>query len=305
MEDTSPPAVSVVVPVYNDAERLELCLEALSKQVFDLDAVEVLVVDNGSDEPPDELVGRYRFCRLLHESKPGSYAARNRALAEARGEILAFTDADCQPLPVWLSEALARLEEADGKAVIGGGIEVFAVDEAQPTAAELYDIAFGLRQDLYVQSYHYAATANMVTSRTVLDSVGEFNDDLKSSGDVEWGNRAHAAGWPILYAPEASVRHPARRSLSEIMVKARRHAGGRIDHLRTRSDRPSVGRQLGNVLRTVLPQVSHTRKGCARLAERGYGLWDRLRFSGVSFLLQYTRLAEMIRTRLGGRSVRR
>lgn len=298
------PYVSVVIPVYNDRERLALCLDALAAQSYPMDRVEVLVVDNGSDEPPEEVVARHPFSRLLHESKPGSYCARNRALEEAQGELLAFTDSDCLPSREWLKSGIALVESHDGGAVVGGAIEVFALDEQNPTAVELYDIAHGLRQESYVNNAHYAATANLFTSRRVMESVGAFNGLLKSSGDSEWGQRAHADGWPIVFSAQALIRHPARRSLRAIITKARRHAGGRMDYMKVRKDRPSLLRRVRLAIGALLPHFRPIFQSRARLTARGYGIGSWLKASCVLLVLQYTRAFEMIRKRLGGGSVR-
>src|ERR1041385_9155423 len=109
------PDVSVVIPVLGDAERLALCLDALDRQTLPANRFEVIVVDNASDR--DEAIAAVvaehapRF-RLLHEPRPGSYAARNRAIADARGTIIAFTDADCIPRPDWLERGIAALHAA-------------------------------------------------------------------------------------------------------------------------------------------------------------------------------------------------
>ena len=95
----SPKFVSVIIPVYNDLKLLSTCLECLDRQTYPKTRFEVLVVDNGSDLPVQPIVSRYSNVKLEKESMPGSYAARNRGIAAARGEILAFTDADCRPSP--------------------------------------------------------------------------------------------------------------------------------------------------------------------------------------------------------------
>ena len=305
MSSSNQISVSIIIPVYNDTERLALCLDAITRQSYEMGRVEVLVIDNGSEQPPEEEVNERPGCRLLHESQPGSYAARNRGLDEAVGERLVFTDADCIPEPDWLAHGLAHLEAAPaGAAVVGGAIEVFAAEQGRPTSAELYDIATGLRQDRYVAS-GFAATANLFTTRPVMQAVGEFNADLKSSGDAEWGHRASDAGWPLVYAADAIIRHPARTTLGELITKARRHAGGRMDQLSNQTVRPTLSRQLYLVFRMLTPHVSHIRDGLHRLADRGYGFLPRVRFVGVALLIQYTKVLEMVRTRLGGASVRR
>jgi glycosyltransferase involved in cell wall biosynthesis len=220
------PVMSVIIPVYNDREGLRVCLEALALQTWPHDRLEVLVVDNGSREPIADLTARFGFVRLLSESEPGSYAARNRGLTEARGQLLAFTDADCLPAPTWLEEGARALLEHGGPVVLAGRVEVFAQDPARPTLAEEYELALAFTQRSNARRKHFGVTANLFTTRAAFERVGPFDTRLKSGGDKEWGQRAFAQGVPVAYCDSAVVRHPARRSVRELCQKRARQAGG-------------------------------------------------------------------------------
>ena len=74
----SKPFVSVIIPVYNDSKRLQICLNALDNQTYPKDKYEVTAIDNGSDEEVSPLVSVYRQAKAIYEAKPGSYAARNK-----------------------------------------------------------------------------------------------------------------------------------------------------------------------------------------------------------------------------------
>jgi len=89
--------VSVVLPVFNDRQWLETCLEALEHQTYPKDCYEVVVVDNASTVDLKGLVARFQQAHYCYEQKPGSYAARNKGLLTAIGKIIAFTDSDCIP----------------------------------------------------------------------------------------------------------------------------------------------------------------------------------------------------------------
>jgi len=216
--------VSVIVPVYNDAERLGLCLEALARQGLPRSSFEVLVVDNGSAVSPGEIVAKYPFCRLLNEPRPGSYNARNTGCLAAAGEFLAFTDADCRPHPDWLENAVEYFRGNPQTAAIGGRIELDVPD--RPSAAEAYERVFAFRQDKYVLEYGFAATANLVVRRSVVHQVGLFNGAVKSGGDRDFGQRLHLAGHRMDYVPDVVVTHPARAMLGELIRRRRRLEGG-------------------------------------------------------------------------------
>lgn len=219
--------VSVIVPVYNDAERLRKCLACLSAQTYS--PLEVIVVDNGSDDlaAVERLVAQCSRAKMVGEALPGSYAARNRGIAEARGEILAFTDADCEPVADWVEQGMKALRSHSNCGLVGGAIQIVADDLNHPV--ELYESVMALNQEKFVTQDHYGATANVFTYSDVVRRVGVFNADMKSSGDVEWGQRVFAAGYAQLYAPRALVFHPARSSFAQLARQASRHAGGFYD----------------------------------------------------------------------------
>jgi glycosyltransferase involved in cell wall biosynthesis len=223
------PYVSVIVPVWNDAGRLEKCLRALDGQTYPGDLYEVLVIDNDSEEEIGSVAARSKRARLLHEARPGSYAARNAGLAQARGQVVAFTDADCLPEPDWIEKGVARLTRGGERAVVAGRVELFPCEPPRPNAVEQYEMLFALAQRQYVDRYKFGATANLFAWRETFARVGPFLAEVKSGGDLEWGRRATAQGYTVEYADEVRVRHPARASLSQLSSKVVRVAGGLHD----------------------------------------------------------------------------
>ena len=262
---------SVIIPAYNDSDRLKLCLDALAKQTVPQDQYEVIVIDNGSDYPPRELVESYSFCRFTEESKPGSYAARNKGLELAQGEIIAFTDADCIPEPNWLEEGIkaVSVEGFDGQ--IGGAIELFAKDPENPNKVELFDMIFGLKQEKHVSHWHFAATANMFTLRSIIDEVGPFNDKIMSGGDTQWGTNLHSLGRTVLYEPKAIIKHPARNDYEGIIIQSKRHYGGRHDQFIHNRKSRSFGWILKRVYLHARPPFGAYQEAYQFLKENGYG----------------------------------
>lgn len=235
------PLVSVVIPVYNDADRLDICLARLQIQRYS--PLEVIVVDNGSDDlsAVTTVVNRYEAAQLVRETTPGSYAARNKGIEQAKGEILAFTDADCVPAADWIEQGVIALKSHSNCGLVGGAIEIVMCNPKHPV--ELFESVMALAQQKFVTQDRYGATANLFTWPTVFARVGRFNAALKSSGDVEWGQRVFAAGYAQVYSEQAKVQHPARSSFAQLARQASRHAGGFYD-LRCRQ---AVSRWHGNV----------------------------------------------------------
>lgn len=160
-------------------------------------------------------------------------------------------------------------------------------------------MTFGLRQRHYVEREHCGVTANLFTRRGVVDVVGPFNAALRSRGDVEWGKRVWAAGYPQAYCAAAVVRHPARRSLRELVHKARRVLGGRIDVGELATDAGSRARRWSRALLPPLdikPMVDEVRRSHGRAAAA--------RFYGAVYLARLAALVEDMRLALGGSSRR-
>ncbi|HXH23049.1 MAG TPA: glycosyltransferase [Dehalococcoidia bacterium] len=219
------PFVSVIIPVLDDPEGLRACLTALAAQTYPAGRFEVVIVDNGSGSPPSDVVAAHDFARLEIEPAPGSYAARNRGIEVARGEVLAFTDADCLPAPDWLERGIAALV-AGAPGIVAGRIEAFPKTPGKPTPVELYDILYGYRQRFAVENNHSCFTANVLCPRSLIEDVGPFDATLLSGGDMEWSRRAHWRGYPVRYADDTLVRTPARGSLRALIRRTRRFAGG-------------------------------------------------------------------------------
>ena len=221
---------SVVVPVYNDARRLRSALDALLSQTYPSDCYEVIVADNGSTDTTPRVAEEYAVRRggtvrlVVEDQIQSSYAARNRGLRAARGEVLAFTDADCVPDPEWLKNGIRALAEPD--ATCGGGRIVFFYKSARPNVYEYYDSVRKLDQQSYVCRAGFAATANFFARARLFGQYGEFRADLSSGGDYEFGRRLTSAGEKMVYIPDATVRHPARATFHELYLKTKRVARG-------------------------------------------------------------------------------
>lgn len=253
------PKVTIIIPTYNDNERLALCLDAIANQTYPLELIEVSVVDNNSDTSCEPVVKNYSFAEYLFEAQPGSYHARNTALSTGSlNDIVAFTDSDCIPEPEWLANAInAILSTSDKLGAVGGKVTMFASSD-EPNLAELYDIVTGFDQVDYIQKEHFAVTANLVTKRSVIEANGLFNAELKSSGDKDWCQRMVKAGFDIQYCSEAVVKHPARTSISSIKTKLRRLYGGfYYNHLYKKRDRLFT---LLGLFEALMPPVKFYKK---------------------------------------------
>jgi glycosyltransferase involved in cell wall biosynthesis len=226
------PFVDVIIPHLNDRERLAVCLDLLSRQSYPAERFRILVVDNGSERPIDDVVARFPNAAAAFETERGCGSARNCGAALTTGDVLAFTDSDCQPDADWILNGVRRLAMG-GADIVGGDIRVFAAEQDRPTDVELFDMVLGFEQKRYVTRKHFSAGANIIVPRKVFQAVGPFRDGTMPE-DLEWGRRAVALGHAIAFAGDVVVRHPARRTWSELKGKAARTAWHARNYMRER-----------------------------------------------------------------------
>ena len=292
------PRVSIVIPVFNQATDLARCLAALERQTYPADRFEVIVVDNGSDEPIGPVAERFSCVRAISEPAPGSYAARNRGIEASRAEILAFTDADCVPADDWVERGARAVQRLSGAGMVAGKIELTFPDPDKRTAVELFETVLGLPQELFL-TWGFGATANLFTTKATIDRVGPFDARLMSGGDMEWGQRVRALGLAQQYGPDVRVFHPARRTLHQLWKKSIRVAGGYqqvADHR---------GEGTSGILTDAVRQLIRLDQIRAHIADPRLGtIGRRLKFAAILWLVELLRLFERYRVHRGGRPSR-
>jgi glycosyltransferase involved in cell wall biosynthesis len=283
------PRFSVLVPVYEQWDLVPALLACLTAQTLPQDQFEVILSDNGSTHfaPPQAMPPNVRIVTC---AQPGSYAARNAAAAEARGQWFAFTDADCLPHPDWLA-ALAA-EETDGRTLLVGAVDIKPAGNP-PNAYEVYDALVGIPQERYA-SRGYGATANLAVPADLFHRAGGFDATRLSGGDAEFCRRTVAQGARIRFVGAARVDHPARDSWDAIATKSRRLLGGQIAA-------GPLRRRAGFVLRTLGSPIIPS----YRFLRSPQPLRDRLTAIGVQLRLWGVELVELVRLLAGGKPERR
>src|SRR5688572_8709388 len=220
--------ISVVIPVLNGASTIEHCLTALQQQDLPRDFYELWVVDNGSSDSTMEILSRYRDCAVtLSETQiRSSYGARNRGVLASRGDLVAFTDADCVPHPQWLKLIAAAFD--DPRVGCAGG-EIIAVKPM--TWAERCAQRVGLltQATTLANTYRpYFQTANAAYRREVFDQIGLFDASLESGGDADLCWRLQEqTHWEMCFAENAIVEHHHRTHWQELWKQFKRYGRGR------------------------------------------------------------------------------
>jgi len=285
------PDIAVIIPHYNDVERLEYCLSELMRN--DTVRAEILVVDNNSPNPPDRLHDIFPQVRFLSESEKGAGPARNHGVRKSRAPLLAFIDADCVPDPDWLDMARRVAPRAD---LIGGRVDVF--DETPPprNGAQAFEKVFAFDFRNYIEVQGFSGSGNLVTSRVVFDDVGPFRTVV--SEDSDWSYRATAKGYHLIYEDGLRVRHPSRSDWAAL-----RHKWHRLtceSFALAQDARPGLaGRLRWGIKALAMPAsaVAHLPK--LLFSPKLDSVGERLRGAATLFRLRLLRMVWMLRQAMG------
>ncbi len=263
--------VSVVVPVYNTARFLAACIEGLLDQDLDPADYEILMVDNNSTDESVSIIERYPRVRLLHEPKQGSYAARNRGLREATGEVIAFTDSDCVPERSWLRECLAGLGRPEVEIVVGHTY-------FDPGSWWMEQLGrFEEAKGMYALSHHdprayYGHTNNMAARRETVEVAGGFLEWERGS-DVILVHRTlqRTSCGAVTFRPSMRVRHLEVSTIAGYYQKLFTYGRSQRRYRKIVPARPLTTAERLRVFRTAAANLPPTRK-LALLAVLGAGL---------------------------------
>ena len=282
-EPADGPSASLVVCTRDRPAALERCLRSIEEAV---DAPrEILVVDNAPHAPATRaVVERFAGLRYVPEPRPGLSAARNAAVREARGDLVAFVDDDVVVHPRWLAPLRRALAEPDVMAVCGLVLPA-ELDTPAQVAFETVQGGFaqGCERARYGREFLRAtvgfgmpvwkigAGANMAIRRSALELVGDFDERLGAgaagcSEDSELWYRLIAEGWTCRYEPDSVVFHHHRREQAALAGQIHDYTRGHVAALFVQFAR---FHHAGNLRRALLALPKHFAKRTLRALERG------------------------------------
>jgi glycosyltransferase involved in cell wall biosynthesis len=193
--------ISVIIPAFNEEANIAKTLQAIEHQTLPKDRFEVIVVDNGSTDSTVAIASRFKTSFSLQVvTKTGVKisAVRNYGASFAKGDILAFLDADCLTSPTWLEKSLSI---ADENAIWGAHYLV------QQDATWVGKVWFDYQATEQEGPASFIPGSNLFIYRDAFQKIGGFGESLETSEDVELSLRARSHGMQTLAYPALAVFH--------------------------------------------------------------------------------------------------
>jgi len=174
--------VAVVIPTYNHAHFLGSAIESALGQVPK--PREIIVVDDGSSDRPEEITKKFENVRIVRQSNSGLAAARNRGLRESSAAYIVFLDADDRLLPGALTAGLESLGEEEAAAFTYGRYEIVVEPTAEPKPAVNTPVpreafAHFLRENCI------GMHGTVMYRRAAIEQAGGFREHLRACEDYD------------------------------------------------------------------------------------------------------------------------
>jgi glycosyltransferase involved in cell wall biosynthesis len=220
--------VSVIIPIYNGDRDIPDLIQCLEAQTYPRELVEYLLVDNNSSDRTLQLLQQaaantaIEIIPLTEAKIQSSYAARNLGIRQAKGDFIAFTDADCRPQPDWLKELIKPFNKSEIGLVAGEiiGLPGTTILEKYAEKTEVLAAKFSLAHPFCP----YGQTANLAIRKEAFTKVGLFRPHLTTGGDADICWRIlRETDWKIKFASKAIISHRHRDNLADFHSQWRRY----------------------------------------------------------------------------------
>jgi hypothetical protein len=204
--------VTAIIPTYNRANLVSDAIQSVLRQTYT--KVEIIVVDDGSNDSTCEILQKFGDAiTVLQQRNAGPAAARNRGIATAQGEFVAFLDSDDIWLPTKLERQVSLLERFGESVPCCLTNIMMHWNDRKISAFDISWLNPDCEEGLWTNADEILATRfvlfnqGIMIRRRVLDRVGRFNENLRLLEDSELSLRLSLAGpWAFIHEPLVTWR---------------------------------------------------------------------------------------------------
>ncbi|HEY8751477.1 MAG TPA: glycosyltransferase [Tepidisphaeraceae bacterium] len=217
--DVKLPMASIVICSYNGASTVESCLRSMQKLRYPAE-YEVVFVDDGSTDNTQEILKQFPWVRNIRQKNMGLSYARNVGMEAAQGEIVVYTDSDCEADEDWLYYLALALKRGG---YVGMGGPNLIPDEGS-WVADCVGLSPGGPTHVMIddREAEHVPGCNMAFYKWALQQINGFDPQYRKAGDdvdVIW--RLQGLGYPIGFAPSAQVWHYRRNTVKAYLKQQR------------------------------------------------------------------------------------
>ncbi len=216
------PRYSVIIPAYQAEGTIGTCVQALNEQTVPRAQYEIIVVDDGSSDRTAAVARQAGADRVLTIPHGGPSAARNAGVRAAQGEIVLFTDADCEPWPDWVEQMTAPFADPD----VMGAKGVYRTRQ-RALIARLVQLEYEYRYERMARlpSIDFIDTYAAAYRRELFLGYSGFPPDvpIPSVEDIDFSFRLAQAGHRLVFVPDARVWHTHPSDLRAYLVRKARY----------------------------------------------------------------------------------
>lgn len=280
LQKTTTPKVSVIIPVYNSAKYIQTALESVFNQTYT--NYEIIVIDDGSTDDTREQLKPYQDkIRYFYQENQGSAAARNLGIKLAKGELIAFLDADDYwLLPEKLEKQVSCFQENPSLGCINTGWRIVDDEGKHIQTVQPWHKAPQLDLETWLKK-KCVRTSAMVFRREWLEKVGGFDEELRQSHDVDLILRLSLAGCETIWLKEETVCYRQHgENTTQNSVKQAKYIQAVLDKFFSRDDLPeSISKQESQVRYHTLVWIAWYQYRAGNLDEMANFLQKSLDFS--------------------------
>ncbi len=232
IDNPQTPFISIIIPARNEQQTLKDCLDSLTRLNYPKERREILVVDGMSTDNTREIAELYNTI-LVENPKQSHRSGINLGFEKSKGDIIAFTDADCIVDENWVQNSLKYFNGSITG--VSGPIQLPPQQSTfQQAVAFLFSLAVRIAKSSHretqegVEGVNDFPTCNAIYRKAALRSVMPLDEKLYGGSDLELNYRLRQAGCRLLVTPDVRVWHCKRDTPKRFWIQMYRYAIARL-----------------------------------------------------------------------------